>query len=192
MAGLIETLGLSRPAVMGHSMGAGTASVLASEFPQLVGVLILEDPPWRDSAGAAPPHAHAGEWEKQILERKQLSRDELLAQGRADNPTWPEAVFPPWIEAKYAVSPNVVKFITTSDLSWENAVPGIECPALLITGDPDLGAIVTPEIAKQVQEANGNIEVAHIVGAGHNIRREQFDAYITAVNAFLGKHYPSA
>ena len=36
VAGLIETLGLVRPAVMGHSMGAGTASVLASGFQPLL------------------------------------------------------------------------------------------------------------------------------------------------------------
>jgi pimeloyl-ACP methyl ester carboxylesterase len=27
--------------------------------------------------------------------------------------------------------------------------------------------------------------VVHIAGAGHNIRREQFEAYIAAVKAFL-------
>ena len=32
---------------------------------------------------------------------------------------------------------------------------------------------------------NPNITVVHIPGAGHNIRREQFDAFMDAVSAFL-------
>ena len=47
VAGLIQDLGLDKPAVMGHSMGAATATTLGAMYPTLVGCLILEDPPWR-------------------------------------------------------------------------------------------------------------------------------------------------
>jgi hypothetical protein len=32
---------------------------------------------------------------------------------------------------------------------------------------------------------NSRIQVAHFDGAGHNIRRERFDGFISAVSAFL-------
>ncbi len=48
-------------------------------------------------------------------------------------------------------------------------------------------AIVTPEQAAEAQALNPLIEVAHVPDAGHNIRREDFDAYMTAVRAFLAK-----
>jgi N-formylmaleamate deformylase len=191
VAALIDSLGLENPAVMGHSMGAGTATTLAAMFPQVPAVLILEDPPWRASDSSVPTHVRAGEWEQVIRERKKLNRDELHAQGREDNPSWPEEVFAPWIEAKYDVSPDVVKYIDGNNFSWEAAAQRIQCPTLLITGDPDLGAIVTPETAEEVRSANQWIEVAHIPGAGHNIRREQWDAYLTVVKTFLDDKYPS-
>jgi N-formylmaleamate deformylase len=44
-AGLIETLGLSKPIVLGHSLGARIGIRLAARYPHLVGSLLLADPP---------------------------------------------------------------------------------------------------------------------------------------------------
>ena len=192
LAGFIEALELRRPAVLGHSMGAGTATVLASTYPSLVGALLLEDPPWRDLGAAIAPPEHAEMWSQQIRERKTLSTDELIEAGRRDNPTWPDAVFGPWAEAKHLVSPNVVGYISDGSATWRSTIEGIQCPVLLLTGDPERGAIVTAEIAAKVQDANSSIQTVHIAGAGHNIRREQFAAYMEAVEAFLAVSYPEA
>nr|NIT54977.1 alpha/beta hydrolase [Fodinibius sp.]NIW43382.1 alpha/beta hydrolase [Gammaproteobacteria bacterium]NIW97335.1 alpha/beta hydrolase [Phycisphaerae bacterium]NIY23561.1 alpha/beta hydrolase [Fodinibius sp.] len=59
------------------------------------------------------------------------------------------------------------------------------CPTLLVTGDPDLGAIVTPEVAEAIAGLQPQIQVAHIAGAGHNIRREQFERFLGAVTIFI-------
>lgn len=191
IAGLIDALDLNRPAVMGHSMGAGTGSVLAATYPHLVAALILEDPPWRKADGSIPPEEHAASWSQLIEERKKLSRDELLDQGREDNPAWPEEAYEPWIEAKYEVAPEVTGYILESDLNWAGVAEGIQCPTLLITGDPELGAIVTEAVASEVRRANPRIEMVHIPGAGHNIRREQLAAYLAAVHEFLERWYPT-
>jgi N-formylmaleamate deformylase len=45
LAGIITALELERPAVLGHSMGAATALVLAGTYPDLPGAILLEDPP---------------------------------------------------------------------------------------------------------------------------------------------------
>ena len=45
LARVIAGLGLQRPAVLGHSMGAATALVLAGEYPDVPGAILLEDPP---------------------------------------------------------------------------------------------------------------------------------------------------
>jgi pimeloyl-ACP methyl ester carboxylesterase len=50
-----------------------------------------------------------------------------------------------------------------------------------------MGAIVPPEIAQEAAGLWRSGEVAHISGAGHNIRREQFDRYVGAVITFLGE-----
>ncbi len=45
LAGAIGALGLQRPALLGHSMGAATALALAGTHPDVVGAILLEDPP---------------------------------------------------------------------------------------------------------------------------------------------------
>lgn len=191
VAGLIESLGLDKPAIVGHSMGSGTASELAATFPGLVGALVLEDPPWRRADEAVNAPTASREWAQRIAARKMLSREELLKQGQVEHPKWQEVEFPNWIDAKYQVSENVVGYITPTAFRWENLVEKFQAPALLITADPELEAIVTPEVAEKAKELYPQLEIAHIPGAGHNIRREQFDAYMQTVLDFLGKVYPA-
>src|SRR5215212_4610313 len=45
LAGVIAGLGLDRPAVLGHSMGAATALILAGTRPDLPEAILLGDPP---------------------------------------------------------------------------------------------------------------------------------------------------
>ena len=80
--------------------------------------------------------------------------------------------------------------ITDSGLCWSrvaHALEGsyIECPILLITGDPDLQAIVTPEVAQEAAQLWKHGKVVHISGAGHNIHRDRYDETMAEVQAFL-------
>ena len=43
-AGLIRALGLHRPVLGGHSMGANTSSHVGARYPKLIRALVLEDP----------------------------------------------------------------------------------------------------------------------------------------------------
>src|SRR5690606_22854942 len=45
LAAVIENLGLERPALLGHSMGARIIAVLAVLRPELAGPLVIADPP---------------------------------------------------------------------------------------------------------------------------------------------------
>jgi len=46
-------------------------------------------------------------------------------------------------------------------------------------------SIVTPETAEEAARLNPRLAVVRLRGAGHNIRREQFDGFVTAVREFL-------
>ncbi len=46
VAGLLTNLDLGKTAIMGHSLGASVAALLAANFPQLISCVILEDPVW--------------------------------------------------------------------------------------------------------------------------------------------------
>src|SRR5688572_14727483 len=54
LVAMVQALGLERPAIMGHSMGARTVAQAAGTNPELFRCAVLEDPPWRDETPAQP------------------------------------------------------------------------------------------------------------------------------------------
>ncbi len=184
-ADLIRILGLGQPVVMGHSMGAQTALRLAAEYPELVRCAVLEDPPMRETdAGLNDLRARM---RAETAANKQRSADELIEQARQGHPLWSEDELPAWAEAKRQVSDVFLEsFRGATEPPWLPLVERVTRPTLLVTADPELGAIVTPETAAQAHLLNPRIEVVRLSGAGHNIRREQFQAFMGAVSQFLG------
>lgn len=182
LAHLIRALDLHKPIVLGHSMGAGTAASLAAKFPDLPGAILLEDPPWRPSAGGVS-HSEFGAWMIEMQKTKTVA--DVVAHGRAENPNWPETEYQPWGESKMQLDLTILQIPFPDYSRWREVAAKIACPALLITGDPELGALVTPETAQTATEINQRIQLAHIPGAGHSIHRDQPQAYLAAVKSFL-------
>jgi len=190
LVGLIQALGLEKPAVMGHSMGASTVAVAAAQYPGVIGKAILEDPPWRDEdpgedLSAEEIEERVKQWHDRLLANKEKSREALIAGAREESPTWREAELGPWAESKRQLSPKVLHRSARPWTPWREVAEKIACPTLLITADNEAGAIVSPEIAKEAAELNAKFQVVRIEGAGHSIRREAFKPYMQAVRAFL-------
>ena len=189
LAGLIQTLDLHRPAVIGHSMGGVVAAILADAYPDLIGRLVLEDPAWypRDeNITEEEIIEHAREWAEAIVQRKALSAETIMAQARQDHPLWDAVEFQPFAQAKLQVSPHVTEYDLAPAKPWWEIVPALQCPVLLLTGDTQGQTAITPEMAQEIALLNPQIRVVRLPEAGHNVRREQFAAYLNLVRQFLG------
>lgn len=190
LAGFIAALGLEKPAVGGHSMGAMTTFYLAALYPDLPRCAILEDPVFRTET-VEPSEQEQRERQERMRreaeERRSMTREQLIARGRERSPSWDESEFGPWADAKMQVSPKfrMGGMRPAEFTAWRDLLPKITCPTLLVTGDPDKGAIVTPEAAAEAERLNPRLKVVRLRGAGHNIRREQFDGFVQAVRDFL-------
>jgi pimeloyl-ACP methyl ester carboxylesterase len=188
LAGAIAALGLRRPAVLGHSMGAATALALAGTYPDVPGAILLEDPPAWWMTPPADGQA-AQEWQARMrdwitgLQRK--TREEVIAGQRTETPGWSEDELGPWADSKLRLSLNVLQRRDAPPLDWPAVVRRIACPALLIIADPARGALVAEEGAASLQALLPELRVARVAGAGHSIRRDQFDQYMQIVRAFL-------
>jgi pimeloyl-ACP methyl ester carboxylesterase len=198
LAGLIRALKLDRPALMGHSMGASTVAATVVGYPELLTCAILEDPPWFDenspwNRGRAElseeeRKAQADKRLAEIVATKSKPKAEIIAGGRERSPTWDKVEWSPWADAKKQMSTNILGRMTIARKPWQEIAGALTRPTLLVTADPD-SAIVTPKIAAQAQAMNDCIQWVRIEGAGHNIRREQFETFVEAVTDFLSRHY---
>ena len=190
-AGLIESLGLGQALLIGHSLGAISAATLTTNYPHLVRGTVLEDPPWRDQSEAqaqmSPEQAVAwmANWRANLVTEQKLSAEEIIAAERKRSPAWHADEFPDWAQAKLQVNPDVLG--PNRLRAWDDLTPKLVCPALLVTGDPTLGAIVTPGLASKICTANPKVVHTHIPNTGHSIRRENFDAFLAAVRPFLAE-----
>ena len=185
LAGVIARLGLERPAVLGHSMGAASTLVLAGTYPEVLRAILLEDPPaWR---AAAPETRLLASRRAKIVALKRKTREELIADRRHEDPHWSEAELGPWADSKLRLSFYVLNWGSPTAVDWPGTLGRISCPALLITADPEQGALVTPAGAASLRALVPQMKVAHIAGAGHSIRRDQFARYTEIVRRFLAE-----
>lgn len=189
MLAVIQSLNITKPALLGHSMGALNAAFLAASYPELLSCLLLEDPPWPQTPQSIVRDEDT--WRKNLAVGRTRTLEDIMATGELENPGWDKSIFPAWAEAKRQVDPEVVSWLDggKSLNGWRKVVPNLKCPTLLITGDTDVR--VEPETAAEAQALCKRLELAPIENAGHSIRRDQFDAYLDAVKRFLSQHYAS-
>lgn len=193
LAGLIRALGLTRPIVVGHSMGAMITYQLGVRFPELTGALVLEDPPWWLSTQARTPSGQTTEnpiatWAKSLANQ---TLGELLAQCRRDHPNWPEELIRPMCDAKKQldqtiVDPLMVK-MHSQEVNWLTTIQHLAHPMLLFAANPELGGIVTPEVVAKVRELNPKVGIVYLPDVGHLIRFDNYPAFMDALRAFLNQ-----
>jgi pimeloyl-ACP methyl ester carboxylesterase len=187
MVGLVRALDLEKPALVGHSMGAANVALTIAAHPDLARCAVLEDPPWRTSYDLEAQMVRVKEWRADLIAKKSRTRERLVADEREQKPTWAEIEFEVRADAVLRVDPDVLSWISPQNpaLSWQDSVLKFACPVLLVTADPALDAIVSPQVAQEAAGLNSGLQIAHIPDAGHSIRREQFEPYVEAVRAFL-------
>jgi N-formylmaleamate deformylase len=187
LAAFIAALKLDRPVVAGHSMGGITVSLLGAHHPELTRALILEDPAWFDHEPVRPPMSNDDNpWMKELQGFSVQTVEEVMAKCHDNHPLWAEAEWRPWAESKKQFDLNSFKIVDASrKLDWKDIARSISMPALLVTGEVEKGGIISADMAEKAHALNPLIQVAHIPGAGHNVRRENFPAFMAAVSEFL-------
>ena len=188
LAGLIHALGLEKPILMGHSMGASTVGWTVPKHPDIASAAILEDPGLHRRAQTPSSEEERKNMAKkrraEILERKAMTREQLMELGRS-NTNWPEEEYGPWADSKQQLSPNVVSTLGGMMRGWMgDAFPKIKIPVLILKQDTDEeGKKRDQEVAKLLP----NGKLVHIEGAGHCIRRDKPEATIKVLKEFLAE-----
>jgi N-formylmaleamate deformylase len=186
---LIEALELEKPGIIGHSMGATTAAKFASTYPDNLTALVLEDPPWIDLQ-FEEQGARRGmqDWKKQNLSAKKKTVKELVKLKKKESPNWEETILPSWAQSKHDMDPAFFDIFLINHTDWQDLAKAITVPTLIVTGDNELGAIITPKLGVEAVQLLKKGEFGHISGAGHCVRYEQYQPYLTMVRLFLKRN----
>jgi N-formylmaleamate deformylase len=194
LVGLIQALHLEKPVVGGHSMGADTSLHLAAEFPQVPRAIFLEDPPLvlPDEplfGGEQFKGKDVGKLMRQfMLTFKLMPKFIAVPMARKVSPTYPDDEILPWVDSKERVSFDFLN--SMASMKFDAADPlavfeKVQVPVLLFIGDKEKMSIVSQKTAAEAARRNARVQVAHLEGASHDIRRTRFDGYMPALQKFL-------
>jgi N-formylmaleamate deformylase len=190
LAYFIQELGLQKPVILGHSMGAITALVLAALFPDLPRHILLEEPPpfWNFQNISPDDVEHRNSFIAWAKGLKRRTRDELIAECHEVNSHWSEAEIGPWADAKHRCSIRVTALALPEDvpsLNFPILLQSITCPVLFISAATERGALSGKEDIAKLNEWLPRLQVSHIATAGHSIRRDAFSHYMEVVQKAL-------
>jgi pimeloyl-ACP methyl ester carboxylesterase len=184
----IEAMGLERPFLFGHSMGALTALIVAANAPELVRGIVLEDPPFfseQSPDGLNMKFMQKAAADGRAFQKRPLS--ERMAVCRTNDPGWAEEEVLPWAESKGEYNPDILApdvRVRMHQFSWRKAAAQVKCPALLVTAER---GIVTPEIAAEAVSLIADCQLVQIPAAGHCIHRDAYAETMQFVTSFLAQ-----
>ncbi|WP_343693659.1 alpha/beta hydrolase [Chitinophaga sp.] len=176
IAGLIASLQLHKPAVIGHSMGGMTTAVLAANQPDLLKGIVLADPPFisfkvqrevRDSDVADQHRKLLGQ-----------SLTAVIADAKKRHPHRSAENIEIFAQARLQTSMAAFDVLTPPYPDYKLLAGKINIPCLLVFGDK---GVVTKAIAEELP----NMQAAQIPDAGHSLHMDQPARFTAIIRSFL-------
>ncbi len=194
---LLRTLGLDRPFVVGHSMGADLAGRLAATYPVRAAVLV--DPALHNVAAAlaidpdAPPP-----WMQALVATLRALKEQPHAERMAaglrllppGTPVLDEADYVSFVDAQAHFDLQFFRYAAAMGYLVEapEVIAAIAAPMLLLTARPMLpGTSIEPGVT--TFETHWRVgQHVHVADSGHFIMFEQFERFISLLTRFLAEH----
>jgi len=186
LAGLAERLGLARPVIIGHGLGAQAALVLAIDRPALPAALVLigadTGPPEgeaRHSLAERMARAAAGDMGAAYRTRKAAGREPrgMRPRERAEL----HRIFLRNTPSGYAAS--CAAALGAPDLAAR--LEEVACPVLALAGELDAGLHAA---ARRLAGGIPRCEAVVVEGAGHYVQLDRAEAFGALLSDFLRKH----
>ena len=198
----LESLGIARAVIVGHSMGGRVAMRFAGLFPEkLAGLVIVDSAPDLDARGTTRisldvqqqdwSFASAAEYERVLQRQYAVTRPEILAKlavhwtrARADG-RYELKLDPGFMKARKGVSAEDAKKWSEQEAKhlWA-ALEKLPCPALVIRGAAS--DVMSAEVAdRMVDDVIPNAKLETIARAGHSVMLDNPEAFEKALCAFV-------
>jgi pimeloyl-ACP methyl ester carboxylesterase len=193
---VLDSLGLARAAIVGHSLGGNVATLFAAQHPERVSALALVDTgpalgqdAWRRASGdvseQARAYADVAEYRKLLglayplaapVALDRLARTSLVQ--RCDGRFEPK------------LDPVLLELLGSDDqlreteaLLWD-ALAKLRCPVLLARGERS--AMLPEPVARRIAQVAAHARLVQIPNAGHAVMFDNGPALARELDAFLG------
>jgi N-formylmaleamate deformylase len=185
---LIGQLGLQRPVLVGHSLGARVVASARARFPGGSAGVVAIDPPM--SGPGRRPYPMALDRFVNGLHGAREGRG--IEMARADYPTWTEQevrLRGEWLASCDEIA--IVESYTWFHLeAFEPMWRDVEPPALVLFGAES--PVVTAADAAALEHVNPRADVVAVAHSGHMVPWDNLDQTVTEVGTFVAKLGTSA
>ena len=188
VAGFIETLALQNVTLMGHAMGANTATYTAVHHPDNIGKLLLIDGagyrnPDRDLS--KPPSQGMLNF-RRVATGSSLKATRGLLERRVQDKSivtdeWVETAFSLWVNSARAIGDTLLEGGGLTEVEMRQ----IKVPTLIVWGAND--KVFSIDNVERLRTDIAGAKVNIIENSGHLPQLEQTEAFLDAVIPFLNK-----
>ena len=206
---ILDTLGIKKIAVLGHSMGGMVATRFALMYPEVTDKLILENPIGLEDWKLKVPYKSVDWWYENELTQSYDRIKKYQLDSYYDGKWKPE--YDEWVNllAGWTLNSDFEKIAWNAALTYDMIFTqpvvyefqNIKAPTLLIIGTRDRTALGKPLVSTEVQATMGlyanlgketqkkipNAKLVEIPNIGHMPHIESFDKFITPLIDFLQK-----
>lgn len=178
--GLIRTLELSSPFLLGHSMGGMTAALAVHLRPELFRGIILADPAF------LTPEMQQEVYSSDIAAQHKIiageSREALMSDLRKRHPHRSSVTIERIARARLQTAMAAFDVLIPPLPDYNTLVSAIKVPGLLVFGDK---GVITSLVAGEIQQINPFFQMVLIPGAGHGLHYDQPARFAAAVRSFI-------
>ena len=206
---VLDSIGVEKTAVLGHSMGGMLATRFALMFPETTEKLILENPIGLEDWKLKVPYKPVEWWYKNELKKEYASIKKYQLESYYDG-NWDPA-YDEWVNllAGWTLNSEYETIAWNAALTYDMIFTQpvvyefseIHVPTLLIIGTRDRTALgkslvsedvrktmgLYNELGKATQQKIPNSELVEIPNTGHLPHIERFPKFIAPLNKFLKK-----
>ena len=204
---LLDSLGITKVSVLGHSMGGMLAVRFALMYPEITEKLVLENPIGLEDYKVLVPYKPVEWWYNNELKSSYESIKKYQLESYYAN-QWKPA-YDKWVNmlAGWTLSPDHPRIAWNSALTYDMIftqpvvyeLGNIRCPTLLIIGQRDRTALGKPLVSEEVRRTMGDYpklgkdtakkipgaKLVEMDNIGHLPHIEAYDRFIGPLLAFL-------
>jgi N-formylmaleamate deformylase len=182
LAALIEVLGLDRPVLVGHSLGARIATAYTVQHaPNDHGLIVAVDPPISGPGRGGYPTSR----ESFLSQLRQAQLGTSADAVRAFYPKWPERELQLRAEVLASCDETAVietheRFATEDFFGYWKALTQ---PAVLIRGADS--PVIPSAASADLSRSNPEIDILTVPDAGHMVPWDNLDGFLSTVQPYL-------